>query len=251
MKNIVLCILCFFIFLEIEAQQTNPSVLVFSKTTGFRHRSIPAGIAYFKNLQKETNWKVSFTEDANEFTTENLSNYNVIVFLNTTGNLFNENQKRAFKKYIANGNGFVGIHAASNTEEQWPWFTEMIGATFKNHPKVQHAKVHINYNNSHPAIAHLKTEEVFKDEWYNFQKPVADHVNVLASVDESSYKGKKMNTKNHPITWYHHYDGGRVFYTGLGHTNESYADSRFQKIIKGGILWAADVNQVNKLSTKK
>ena len=250
-KKTVILILCLFTFFAAISQQNNPEILVFNKTTGFRHKSIPSGINYFINLKKVTNWKIDFSENSNDFYKENLSNYNVVVFLNTTGNLFNENQKKAFKKYIANGYGFVGIHAASNTEEQWPWFTNLVGATFKNHPKVQNAKVFIHQESEHPAISHLQKEEVFKDEWYNFKKPVAKHANVLVSVDETSYKGKKMNTKNHPITWYHHYNGGRIFYTGLGHTDESYADIRFQKMIKGGILWAANTAQVKKPSTKK
>lgn len=249
-KQKTFIILCVFTFLSAYSYQKEPSILVFSKTTGFRHKSIPAGITYFNNLQKETNWNINFSEESTDFSSENLAKYNVVVFLNTTGNLFNDQQKKAFKKYIANGNGFVGIHSASNTEEQWPWFTDMIGATFRDHPRVQKAKVLVNLYNEHPAIKHLNKEEFFKDEWYNFQKPVAKHVNVLASVDESSYKGKKMNT-NHPITWYHHYDGGRIFYTGLGHTNNSYKDVRFKEMIKGGILWAADVKQVKKPSTKK
>ncbi len=251
LKKIVFAILCVISFFNLTAQQNDLSVLVFSKTTGFRHRSIPSGKIFFKSLKNKTNWKIDFSENSDDFSKQNLSKYNVVVFLNTTGNLFNENQKKAFQKYIANGNGFVGIHAASNTEEQWPWFTNMVGATFKNHPKVQNAKVLIKHSSKHPAIQHLKEEEIFKDEWYNFLKPVAKHVNVLASVDESSYKGNKMNTKNHPISWYHHYDGGRIFYTGLGHTNESYQDVRFQKMIKGAVLWAADKKQIKQPSAKK
>lgn len=243
-------LLCVFTFISTYSYQKEPSILVFSKTTGFRHKSIPTAITYFKNLQKETNWNIDFSEESSHFSSENLANYNVVVFLNTTGNLFNNQQKKAFKKYIANGNGFVGIHAASNTEEEWPWFTNMVGATFRDHPKVQKAKVVVHLNTQHPAINHLKKEEFFKDEWYNFKKPVAKHVNVLASVDESSYKGKKMQME-HPITWYHYFDGGRIFYTGLGHTNEAYQDIRFKKMIKGGILWAANVKQVKKPTTKK
>jgi|SaaInl0LU_22_DNA_1037365.scaffolds.fasta_scaffold14281_2 type 1 glutamine amidotransferase len=250
-KKQLFLIFCAFFFLSGFSQENDPKILVFSKTTGFRHKSIPAGINYFVNLKNEMNWNIDFSEDANDFSVNNLSNYNVIVFLNTTGNLFDENQKKAFQKYIANGNGFVGIHAASNTEEQWPWFTNMVGATFKNHPKVQPAKVFINKEMNHPAVSHLQKEEIFKDEWYNFQKPVAKHVNVLVSVDETSYKGKKMNTNEHPITWFHHYNGGRIFYTGLGHTNESYEDTRFKEMIKGGILWATNSKQIKKPSANR
>lgn len=250
-KKLLIVIFSLLSFLDNFSQQKKPTVLVFSKTTGFRHKSIPSGISFFKTLKNDTNWEIEFSEDAKDFSQDNLLKYNVVVFLNTTGNIFDKNQKKAFQEYIRNGNGFVGIHSASNTEEEWPWFTDMVGATFKNHPKVQNAKLYINHIDAHPAIIHLKKEEIFKDEWYNFIKPVAKHVNVLASVDESSYTGKKMNTKNHPITWYHHYDGGRIFYTGLGHTNESYSDSRFKKMIKGGILWAASIKQVKKPTTKK
>lgn len=250
-KKITIALLCFMSYFSTFSQEKEPTVLVFTKTTGFRHKSIPAGIDYFQLLKKQTDWEIVFSENSDDFTQENLAKYNVVVFLNTTGNLLSENQKLAFKKYINNGNGFVGIHSATNTEEQWPWFTEMIGATFKDHPKVQNAKVNFDKSIEHPAVQHLDKKEIFKDEWYNFQKPVAKHVTVLATVDETSYQGKQMNTKNHPITWFHHFDGGRIFYTGLGHTNESYSDNRFQKMIKEAILWAADVNQIKPPSTKK
>ncbi|WP_298551474.1 ThuA domain-containing protein [uncultured Algibacter sp.] len=248
-------IICYVLFLLsfgiVQSQQNKPNILVFSKTEGFRHKSIPTGIKFMTELANKNNWNVNFSEDSKDFTSDNLKQYNVLVFLNTSGNLFDENQKKALKQYMITGKGFVGIHCVSNTEIEWPWFTEMIGATFKDHPKVQNATLHVDKSSEHPTINHLEAVEVFKDEWYNFTKPVAKHVNVLASLDESSYKGKKMNTNNHPITWYHHYDGGRVFYTGMGHTNEIYDDIRFEKLIQGAIFWAADLKQIKKPSTKK
>ncbi len=250
-KKIVITFFCLFYVFITYSKQKEPSILVFSKTASFRHKSIPAGIQFFTNLKNETSWKIDFSEDANDFTLENLKNYNVVVFLNTTGNILDKNQKEAFQKYIGHGNGFVGIHAASDSEKEWTWYGDMVGAVFKDHPKVQKAKVHFNNSSLHPATNHLKEEELFRDEWYNFKKPVASHVNVLATVDETSYTGKQMNTKNHPITWFHHFNGGRIFYTGLGHTVTSYADARFQKMIKGAILWAADLEQIKKPSTKK
>lgn len=250
-KQLISIVLLAITYGVVHPQQNNPNVLVFSKTSGFRHKSIPAGIKFMSELSNKNNWKVDFSEDANDFTNENLQQYNVLVFLNTSGDIFDDNQKEVFQNYIAEGNGFVGIHAASNTEMEWSWFTKMVGATFKDHPKVQNATLHIDKTTEHPAINHLKDKEVFKDEWYNFFKPVAKHVNVLASLDESSYQGKKMNTENHPITWYHHYDGGRVFYTGLGHTNEVYDDIRFEKLIQGAISWAADLENIKEPSSKK
>lgn len=251
LKKLICLVLVIFSFKGVYSQYNNVNILVFTKTAGFRHKSIPKGIAFMDDVADKNHWNISFTENSEDFTDENLNQYDVLVFLNTSGDLFDDNQKQALKQYVAHGNGFVGIHAASNTEMEWPWFTDMIGATFKNHPKVQNAALQINKKDEHPAVMHLNDIEVFKDEWYNFLKPVAKHVNVLASLDEDSYQGKKMNTKIHPITWYHHYDGGRVFYTGMGHTDEIYDDVRFEKMIQGAIFWAADLKQIKKLSAKK
>ncbi|WJJ97739.1 ThuA domain-containing protein [Algibacter luteus] len=231
-------------------QEKNLEVLVFSKTQAFRHKSIPTGLEFLADMAKKNNWNIKFSEDSNDFSISNLSQYQVLVFLNTSGDIFSEAQKAALQNYFSRGKGFVGIHAASDTEKDWGWFTEMIGATFKNHPKVQEATLNINTECNHPAINGLKSKEVFKDEWYNFLKPVGKHVSVLASLDESSYEGKKMDTDNHPISWYHIYDGGRVFYTGLGHTDEIYNDSRYYSHIEGGILWASGMKKEPSISKK-
>lgn len=250
-KKLICLVLVVLSYGVVQSQQNNPNILVFSKTEAFRHKSIPTGNKFMKELASKNNWRVTFSEDSNDFTNANLDQYNVLVFLNTSGDIFNENEKQALQSYMAKGYGFVGIHAASDTEKEWPWFTKMIGATFKNHPKVQNAKLHIEKSSSHPAINHLKETEAFKDEWYNFLKLVDKHVNVLARVDEDTYEGKKMNTKNHPISWFHHYDGGRVFYTGMGHVEEAYSDQRFEKMIHGAILWAANLKDIKPPSSKK
>ena len=236
---LISCLSTFVLF----PQENNINVLVFSKTQGFRHKSIPTGVEFLSNMANNNNWNIQFSEDSNCFSINNLSKYNVLVFLNTSGNIFSEEQKAALQYFFARGKGFVGIHSASNTEMQWDWFTEMIGATFKDHPKVQSATLLVNTNSHHPAINGLNNQEEFMDEWYNFLKPVGKHVTVLASLDENSYEGKKMNTKNHPISWYHIYDGGRVFYTGLGHTVDIYKDIRYYSHIEGAILWASGRKQ--------
>lgn len=238
-RHALFFILGFLIIENADSQVADLNVLVFSKTSAFRHKSIPTGINFLSDMANKNNWKISFSEESNDFTIEKLSLFDVLVFLNTSGDIFSEDQKKALKNYFARGKGFVGIHAASDTEKQWSWFTEMVGATFKDHPKVQRAGLNINKTCSHPAINNFNDKEVFTDEWYNFLEPVKKHVNVLASLDEMSYEGKKMNTDNHPISWYHIYDGGRVFYTGLGHTEEIYKEERYYKHVEGGILWAA------------
>jgi type 1 glutamine amidotransferase len=249
-KAIFTLILICFNFAITHSQNEQLNVLVFSKTEAFRHKSIPTGIDFLSKMGASNNWKMYFSENSDDFTISNLLKFDVLVFLNTSGNVFSENQKTALQGYFAAGKGFVGIHAASDTEKEWNWFTEMIGATFKDHPKVQSATLQINTTNVHPAIVGMKVEEDFIDEWYNFLQPVGQHVSVLASLDEKSYEGKKMDTDNHPISWYHLYDGGRVFYTGLGHTPEIYNDPRYYKHIEGAIFWAANKHKEKPLSKK-
>ncbi len=249
LKSILLFALTFFMFANVHAQSQKTNILVFSKTAGYRHKSIPAGIKLLTKMAGNNNWDISFSEDSNDFTIDNLSKFDALVFLNTTGDVLNDNQQKALQKYFAKGKGFVGIHAASDTEMEWDWYSEMVGAKFKNHPKIQPANLMINTSCNHPAIKDFNKVEIFNDEWYNFVDPVGKHVTVLASLDESSYEGKRMHT-SHPISWYHHYDGGRVFYTGLGHRDETVNDKRFYKHLEGGIQWAAGLKEDHKLSKK-
>ncbi|MGB5943958.1 MAG: ThuA domain-containing protein [Leeuwenhoekiella sp.] len=242
-------LLSFLITFNVSAHN-DLNVLVFSKTEAFRHSSIPKGIDFLSKMAKTNAWNIHFSENSDDFNDKNLSKYDLLIFLNTSGDLFSETQKDALQNYFASGKGFVGIHAASDTEKKWQWFTEMIGATFKDHPKVQNALLHINKDSQHPAIASLKKEEVFTDEWYNFLRPVGKHVSVLASLDETSYEGKKMNSESHPISWSHIYDGTRVFYTGLGHTDKIYDDPRFYDHIEGAILWSAGELEARPLTKK-
>ena len=175
-KAIFTLILICFNFAIIYSQNEQLNVLVFSKTEAFRHKAIPTGIDFLSKMGATNNWKMYFSENSDDFTISNLLKFDVLVFLNTSGNVFSENQKTALQGYFAAGKGFVGIHAASDTEKEWNWFTEMIGATFKDHPKVQSATLQINTTNVHPAIVGMKVEEDFIDEWYNFLQPVGQHV---------------------------------------------------------------------------
>lgn len=213
------------------------NVFVFTKTNGFRHQSIPHSIDRFKEWSIEQNWRVIYSEDSTLINDEVLEDLDVLVFLNTSGNILGDAQQESLVKYINAGGGFVGIHVASNTEVEWSWFHNLVGAQFKDHPAVQSAKMLVNHSFSHPAVKHLSDTFEVIDEWYNFKEPVLPHVNVLLTLDEQSYEGKKMN-HNHPIAWYHYYEGGRSFYTGLGHTSEIYNNEDFKKHLVNAINWA-------------
>jgi len=210
-------------------------VLVFSKTAGFRHKSIAAGKAAIKQLGQSHGFRVTVSENADLFTDEQLKPFNSIVFLNTTGDILTAQQQTAFTRYLQAGGGFVGIHAATDTEHDWPWYGKLVGAYFKSHPKPQTTTLLVD-DNSHPSTVHLSDQWQRFDEWYNF-KTLNPKVSVLLSLDESSYQGGN-NGKHHPIAWYHEYDGGRAFYTGGGHTKSSYAEPEFLQHLLGGILYS-------------
>jgi cytochrome c len=215
-------------------------VLVFSKTNGFRHSSIPNGKEAIQKLGKENGFDVDATEDSLVFTEDNLKKYAAVVFLNTTGNILGVKEEAAFERYIQAGGGFAGIHSATDTEYDWIWYAKLVGANFESHPKQQNAKLNV-VDKNHASTKHLPDVWERFDEWYNF-KNVNKDVHVLVKIDEKSYEGGKMGD-DHPMAWYHDYDGGRSFYTEFGHTEESYKDSTYLKHILGGIQYAMGDNK--------
>ena len=215
------------------AAETGFEVLVFSKTTGFRHDSIPQGIAAIKALGDQHGFAVEATEDAARFADAALARYKVIVFLSTSGDILDAEQKAALEHYIRSGGGFVGIHSASDTEYQWPWYGRLVGAYFASHPAIQRATLHIADAN-HPSTKGLPETWMRTDEWYNFRSNPRGAVHVLATLDESTYSGGTMGT-DHPIVWCQDVDGGRSWYSAMGHTVESYAEPLFRLHLLGGI----------------
>ena len=215
------------------------TVLVFSKTTGFRHDSIPRGIAAIEALGAAHRFAVEATEDAARFSEAVLARYKVVVFLNTTGDILDAGEKAAFERYIRSGGGFVGIHSASDTEYGWPWYGRLVGAWFASHPDIQRATVRIT-NPDHPSMKGLPALWERTDEWYNFRSNPRGAVQILATLDEATYSGGAMGA-DHPITWCQTIDGGRGWYTAMGHTKESYDEPLFRLHLLGGIESAAGV----------
>ena len=213
-------------------------LLVFSKTAGYRHAAIPNGVAALRGLSETSGFAIDATEDAAVFTDERLKTYAAVVFLCTTGDVLDDAQQRAFERYIRGGGGFVGVHSATDTEYDWPFYGRLVGAYFASHPKgTPTATVRVE-DAKHPATAGLPAAWTRVDEWYNFKANPRPAVHVLATVDEKSYEGGTMNG-DHPIAWYHDFEGGRAFYTALGHTPESYVDPLFLGHLLGGIRYAA------------
>ena len=225
------------------APTTPRRVLVFSKTKGWKHTSIPFGIAAIQKLGRENNFRVDTTKNAAYFNDDSLRHYQAVIWLSTTGNVLDQTQQAAFERYIQAGGGYVGIHAAADTEYDWPWYNKLAGAYFASHPSqpnVRKATVDV-LDKNHPSTTHLPDHWPRTDEWYNYRSIYSD-LNILANLDENTYEGG-INGSNHPIAWYHTFDGGRAFYTGGGHTDESYLEPLFVQHLLGGLNWAMGSGQ--------
>ena len=213
-------------------------VLLFSRTTGFRHDSIPAAIAALTELGPSGGYVAEATEDPAAFTTANLARFQVVVFLLTTGDPLDDAAQAAFESWIAAGGNWVGVHSAADTEYDWPAYGALVGAYFKQHPAVQQATVNVEVAD-HPATAGLPSPWMRTDEWYDFQTNPRATSTVLITIDESTYTGGMMGA-DHPLVWAHPTTGGgRAIYTEMGHTIESYADPLFRQHLVGAIRWAA------------
>lgn len=219
------------------AEAQLPRVLVFSRTLGFRHKSIPDGIAALREIGAGR-WETDATEDASAIAPANLARYRAVVFLSTTGNILDADQQQALEGFVRAGGGWVGIHAAADTEYEWPWYGRLAGAWFLGHPKVQQATVRVE-DRTHPSTAMLPPEWVRTDEWYSFRRNPRADVHVLATLDERTYDPEKTPMgADHPVAWFHEFEGGRSWYTAGGHTAESFREALFREHLRGGIEWA-------------
>ena len=222
-------------------------MVVFTKTTDYRHDNIPVAVEALKNMALENNWSLFHTEDPNFFTSESLDTLDLLVFLQTTGDIFQDEQKQAIEEFVMGGGGLLTIHTGTVTENNWAWYTQMMGARFIGHPPVQEARLIIE-NRDHPATSFFTDSVwVIEDEWYSFDRNPRPDVHVLISIDESSYyiddsilvDGVSQRMGDHPMVWYRYAGKGRVFQTALGHTFELYTDPLFLNHIRGAIVWTA------------
>ena len=228
----------------INAQENHRlNVLVFSKTAGFRHASIPAGIKAIFELGQKQNWCVTATEDATMFNDEVLSKVDVCVWLNSTENVLDDAQQEAFTRFIRKGRGFVGIHGASDCEYDWNWYGNLVGGWFKTHPPYQVATINIE-STDHPAMEPFRGMKTYttEDEWYTFKANPRGKVTVLATLDENSIQNKPDNDGwkmgDHPVIWFHEYEGARAFYTVFGHADNAFQNELIVRHMSNAIEWA-------------
>ncbi|MEL1265105.1 ThuA domain-containing protein [Pseudoxanthomonas putridarboris] len=215
--------------------ETSPDrVLVFSKTTGWRHDSIPTAVAALQKLAAQEGMVADHSEDAGDFTPGNLARYRVVVFASTTGDILDDAQKAALERFIRDGGGFVGVHSAADTEYDWPWYGQLVGAYFHSHPPGLQTTRVVPEHAGEPG----GTPWTITDELYNYRQNPRERVQVIATVDERGYEGGTMGA-DHPIAWCHAFDGGRSWYTGLGHDTKVYAMEPFIAQLRRGLHYAA------------
>src|SRR6266404_977565 len=227
------------------AHSQESRVLVFSKTAGFRHSSIGVGRAAIRKLGQENGFAVDTTEDAGAFTSKNLARYRAVVFLNTTGDVLDAAQQDDFERYIQAGGGYVGVHSATDTEYGWPWYGRLAGAYFNGHPNnpnVRKGSYRV-LDTTHVSTKGLPARFEREDEFYNF-KSIDPTIHVLVEIDEKSYEGG-TNGDHHPMSWYHDFEGGRAWYTNMGHTEATYTEPLFLQHLLGGLRYAIGTGTVD------
>lgn len=242
---IALCLASLLAFsVNTHAKQFN--VLLYTQMDGFHHQSVQEGIAAMRQLAEKHYFGLDWQNNtARAFTDESLARYDAIVFLHTTGNVLNDEQKAAMKRFIQAGNGFVGIHSASDTEYDWEWYTKLVGRMFHIHPPNQTAQLKV-LDSNFPGMERMPERFWFTDEYYEFGPEKVDTLNYILAVDGSTFDpyakwGEKesQDMDFRPLAWYHEYDGGRSFYTALGHIPATFSDILLQEHIYGGLYWAA------------
>jgi type 1 glutamine amidotransferase len=213
-------------------------VLVFFPVAGSTyHPSIPTARAAIKALGREHRFAVDETDDPGAFNDRKLRKYSAVVFLNTLDDVLDEKQQAAFERYIHHGGGFVGIHGAAHTEFDWEWYGRLVGAYFSRLTGPWTATV-VRVDSSHLSTRCMPATWRATDEWYDYRAVPGPDVTILATVDEKSYSYGRMGAF-HPIAWFHEFEGGRAWYTGMGHTKEIYSNPIFLDHLAGGIVWAS------------
>lgn len=247
-KNFLTLLLAVVISTSAFAKKNDPefkkplNILVFSKTSGYRHASISSGLKMLYDESKKQNWVITATEDASILRSDLLGKIDVVVFMNPTGDAICEKGQKDFEKFMKKGKGFVGIHAAADCEYEWPYYGELVGGYFLTHPPCQEATV-IFENYDHPAMKPFKGMKTYTtvDEWYSFKENPREKMNVLARLDESTISGTnndKWRMNDHPLIWWNEKDNIRSFYTVFGHTHEAFQDKLVMEHITNAINWA-------------
>jgi type 1 glutamine amidotransferase len=246
-KLLLVLLVLQFSFAFKSSAQKQFKVLLVTTTKGWHHESVHAGVLALQQMGVRNFFDVVLWEDPSGFTDEYLNMFHAVFLLNTTGEFFDATQQNVMERFIESGNVFVGVHSASDTEYDWEWYNKLVGRMFHIHPTIQTAKMKI-LDSKFPGLQGFEQDRLWTEEFYEFGPEKISGLNYVLGVDESTYnpkadwgaraKGEGMG-KLHPLSWYHNYDGGRAFYTALGHLPTNWAEPAFLNHLYAGIFWAA------------
>ena len=219
-------------------------LLVFTGANGYIHQVTGAAAQALEEMGQKHHFGVTISEDSTLFTPAGLEKFDAVVFLNCSGDILNDAQQEALRSYLTAGRGFVGIHGATTAENEWDWYGWLVGRYFTAHPEIQTAVVRVA-DPDHPSAWHIPSRWIWTDEWYEFTPPMSDELQVILTVDESTYDETFTSggvayagmQPEHPIAWCQEWDGGRMFYTALGHLEGAWSDQIFLQHVYGGIWW--------------
>lgn len=220
------------------------SLLIYTAANGYVHQVTGPAAAALEEMGKKHNFTVTVSEDSTLFTPAILEKFDAVVFLNCSGDILDDTQQEAFKTYMMSGGGFIGIHGATTAENDWDWYGWMVGRYFTAHPQIQTAVIRVA-GPGHPSTWHLPERWIWTDEWYEFTPAMSEGLKVLLTVDESTYDASFTSGGNsytgmqpeHPVAWCQEWEGGRMFYTALGHLEGAWTDPFFLQHVYGGIWW--------------
>lgn len=227
---------------DVPTQNAEQSILVFSKTNKdvYRHPSIEIGQAVLSEIAEREDWGIYLTENGAVFSDENLEKFDSIIFLSTAGNILSVSQKRAIERFVEEGGGLLGIHAAAETEPHWNWYKKALGATYSGHVPPQLARIDLVETE---VTRGLPEAWELNEEWWSFSITAREEIEILGLLDESSYEaGDQHMNGYHPIIWRRSIEQGRIFYTGLGHSEEVFGDMLFQQHLINAIRWTTNDN---------
>jgi uncharacterized protein len=236
----LLTICCLFLFQEAFSQRQFKALLI-TTTKGWHHEALHYGVVALKQLAQKNEFQLDLFQDPRSFTDKNLQQYQVVIFLHTTGDIFDTSQQKVMERFIRSGKGFVGIHSAADTEYDWEWYTKLVGRMFRIHPPTQTAKLQV-LDSSFAGLNGFAGSRLWTDEYYEFGPEKTSGLHYLLGVDETSYSaktnlGEGMGTF-HPLAWFHEFEGGRSFYTALGHVPAIFSDPGYLDHLYAGIYWA-------------
>jgi uncharacterized protein len=235
--------------LSSSARAEQFDAVVITKTDGYHHTAIHEAVAGLRLLAQKHYFTLAWHEEMSRvMSDEKLAAYDVVIFALTVGDILNDEQQAAMERFIRSGKGFVGVHSAADTEHRWEWYTKLVGHMFHIHPLIQTARVRV-LEPGFPGLERFPKELWWTDEWYEFGPARTQGLTYLLTVDEATYdpkadwgsqgrSGKGMG-RFHPIAWRHEFEGGRAFYTSLGHLGGAYSDPMFMEHLYGGLYWAA------------